>query len=130
MSTLTAFVNVEAEAAFGEPGHPGDADRIIWTARKIGDVLDEAVEWGHRVRRARVHEPFKRAAKQMSYFADDVVEQIVRFPNEKLGQIDKALLTPPGSPDRVLEWKLTIKLTNDQPFSDALDEARAQYRRP
>ena len=76
-----------------------------------------------------MHEPFTRAGNEMSAFADDVVEQIVAFPSDKLAQIEEALLTPLGAPSRTMMWTLTISLSNLQPFMEALDEARAHYER-
>ena len=129
MTTLNHLLNVEVGASFGEPRQPGDPDHILWTTRKLGDIAQAALEWSHRVRRARVHEPFTRAGNEMSAFADDVVEQIVAFPSDKLAQIEEALLTPLGAPSRTMMWTLTISLSNLQPFMEALDEARAHYER-
>jgi hypothetical protein len=93
VATLNHLLNVEAGASVGEPGQPGDPDHIMWTARKLGDVLQASLEWGQRIRRSRVHEPFKRAAGEMSAFANDLIEQMVAFPGSKLAQIEDALAT-------------------------------------
>lgn len=127
VTSLNHLLNVEAGASFGEPGQPGDPDHIIWIARKIGEIVQTALEWSHRVRRARVHEPFNRAAMEMSSFADDVIEQLVSFPDSKLTEIEKALLVPVSEAPIVLHWTVTITLRNLEAFNEAFAEARAYY---
>jgi hypothetical protein len=127
VTSLNHLVNVEAGASFGEPGQPGDPDHILWTAGRLGEVLQAALEWSHRIRLARVHEPFESAAAEMSAFADDVIEQIVSFPGPKLQQIQEALEAPAGQGSVTLTWTMTITLSNLEPFTNALAQARAHY---
>jgi Domain of unknown function (DUF4062) len=129
VATLNHLLNVEAGASFGEPGQPGDPDHIMWAARKLGDILQVALEWSHRIRRARVHEPFKRAAREMSAFANDLVDQIVAFPSSKLAQIEDALVAASAGRPQTLQFTLTITLSNLEAFTKALEEARAHYAR-
>lgn len=130
VATLNHLLNVEATDSFGEPGQPGDPDHIMWAARKLGDILQASLEWGQRIRRSRVHEPFKRAAGEMSAFANDLIEQMVAFPGSKLAQIEDALTTESSAGNPVtLQFTLTITLSNLDAFTEALEEARASYDR-
>lgn len=125
--TTTKIVNVEANAAFGEPRQPGDAEHIVWTAQKIGQVLDAALDWSHRVRRARVHQPFANAAMEMAGFVDDLIDEIARFPESKLEQVDEALLRSRGDGPARLSFTFTVGLSNLESFNEALDEAQIAY---
>ncbi|MGE4161796.1 MAG: DUF4062 domain-containing protein [Vicinamibacterales bacterium] len=128
VDTLNHLIKVEAKESFGEPGVPGNAEHIVWTTRKVGEALDCALAWSHRIRLARVEEPFHRPAKEMALFVNDLIDQIVAFPQAKLDQISQALIAAAADPDTPQEMRftLTITLSNLQPFLDALDEAEGQ----
>jgi hypothetical protein len=127
VTALNHLLNVETGAAFGEPGQPGDADHIMWITRKIGEILRLVLEWSQRVRRARVHQPFERAALEMSAFVDSVVEQIIAFPGDNLGRLDQAIQVASPENPQALTFALTIQLSNFEHFMQALQEAQRFY---
>ena len=124
VTALNHLLNVETAAAFGEPGQPGDPDHIMWITSKIGEILRLVLEWSQRVRRARVHQPFERAALEMAGFVNSVVEQVTAFPSDNLDKLDQALqIANPENP-QALAFTLTIQLSNFEPFVEALQEAQ------
>lgn len=128
VDSLNHLVNTEAPIGFGAPGEPGDPDYILWTTRKIGDVLEAALDWSHRVRRARVGEPFNEAAAEMSKWPNDFIEEIVAFPAAKLDEIEESLRSASVDNPVRLEWTLRIALSNGEAFEEALERARLFYQ--
>ena len=82
--TFNRLIKAEVPKAFGEPGEPGDVVRILWAARKFGEILGFALEWSRRIRCARVHEPFDEPAGIVSEFTDDMVDQLCAFPGANI----------------------------------------------
>lgn len=76
VSSAGRLVNVDAQEGFGEPGSPGDAEVIVWTASQLGKVFEETVSWAQRLRRAHVEEPFEKVVEELVLLPDDTIEKL------------------------------------------------------
>ena len=121
------LMRTELPRAVGQPGEPGDVERILWSARKFGEILKDTLEWSHRVRRARVHEPYEEPARILSEFTDDLVDQLCRFPAHNLTRLDEARVVAPTDSPRTIEMILTLELSHYERFEAALEEAAGRY---
>lgn len=121
---LNNLLNVQANTAIGPPGSAGDMQRILWTTRKIGEALQFALDWGHRVRRAHVRQPFTEVAHESSRFADDLIVQITSTPEGNLARTRAALSAISSGSDRQeLSFSLTFALSNLEQFQEAVRRA-------
>ena len=75
---LQALQATEPEIArsVGVPGQPGNLAHLVSTARSIGALYQEALEWLLRVRRVAGDAQIKRVAQGMDRLVDDILAQI------------------------------------------------------
>ncbi len=109
--TFARLINNEVPKALGRPGEPGDAVRILWAARKFGEILEFALKWSQRVRCARVRAPFEEPAGIVSEFTDDLVDQLCYFPGANIDRLIEAREAAPTDGPRTVEMILTLKLS-------------------
>lgn len=120
---LEHLVNVAAADAFGPPGTPGDAQKIVSVGRRIAAVYRHSIEWAQRLRRANVDRVFRRIPQEMAQFTDDIIGKIESLGPDSLRRIDDALNSPPGSEKRNLNLVLAFGMPNFDNFQKSLDEA-------
>ena len=125
---INHLMRTELPRAVGQPGEPGDMERIVWAARKFGEVLKATLDWSHRVRRARVHMPYEEPARILSGFTDDLVDELSGFPARNLTKIDEVRAAAPTDSPRTIVMTLTLELSHYERFEAALEEASARYR--
>ena len=125
--TFTHLMNSELPKAVGQPGEPGDVGRILWAARKFGEILKFALNWSRRVRCARVHAPFEEPARIVSEFTDNLVDQLCSFPRSNIKRLIGARETASTDSPRTLEMILTLELSHSERFEAALEDATERY---
>jgi hypothetical protein len=67
------------QRAFGAPGEPGDADRIMHMAQRLLDVYEGFIDEAARLRGASVPDEFRRAQAAAARFGVQPIERIRRF---------------------------------------------------
>ena len=127
VQTFKRLMNSELPTALGQPGEPGDVGRILWAARKFGDILDFVLKWSQRVRCARVHAPFEEPARIVSEFTDDLVDELCRFPGANMKRLVEAREAASTDSPRTLEMILTLKLSHSERFDAAMAAAAKRY---
>ena len=125
--SFTRLVDSEVPRACGPPGEPGDVVRILWVARKFGEILEFALKWSQRVRCARVHAPFEEPARIVSEFTDDLVDQLCRFPGSNIERLVEARAAAATGGPLTLEMTFTLALSHVERFDAALAEAAERY---
>jgi len=113
--------------AFGEPGQPGDSEKIVWVSHMIGRILDQTIIWANRIRCGRYEPPFDQVAPEAALFADDIVSQFEDFPSKSLSLIEETLLLPKLSKPRTLEFTLVLTLSNQEKFDEVINDIKRQY---
>lgn len=126
VESANKLINTYAHESFGEPGEPGDPQRIVWVSRMLGSVLDGMLRWAKRIRCARFEAPFELVGAQLPLFIDGVIEQFQTFPRDSLSKIETSLaLAKSGEPQK-LELTIVFTLSNLEGFNTALAAARAR----
>jgi hypothetical protein len=120
VTALSKLMNEVLHEAFGPPGTPGDAEAIVFVARRIGEVYRCALEWAQGVRRAAVDERLSAVVAELAGFADDIIGQIEGVGPQFLDRINEALTQPPGAEASVVEVALTLTIPNFERFQQAL----------
>ncbi|MDZ7692135.1 MAG: hypothetical protein U5K69_13555 [Balneolaceae bacterium] len=121
------LINVSTQDAFGEPGKPGDEEKIIWTAKSIGELFEKALQWSDLVRKAKVEEPFAKVAKEMTQFPKQMINELQKFPRNSLEEIHKSLETASEENPQKVKMTLKLDLSNEEKFHEALEAAKNQY---
>jgi hypothetical protein len=120
-----SLVNESAQAAFGKPGEPGNAEQIVWVAQMMGRLLENLIRWANEIRCARFEEPFDEVAPEVSLMADDLISQLTSFPTVALQRIDDALVAAKSSEEKiVVNLTLTFNLSNEDRFNEAIARAK------
>ena len=90
-------------------------------------IFEDALQWALRVRRARAEPPFDAAVRELSRFPEHLLEQLREFPKDALTRTKQAIDDAGAGLAQKLHLTLTLELSNQEAFSQAMDEARRQY---
>ena len=64
------IINTSVQEAWGPPGTPGDAYKIVTAAKKLGEIYEAFLNWTTLVRSAFVEKPFDAVVVEMRKFPD------------------------------------------------------------
>lgn len=73
------LVNEEFQRAIGPPGQPGDLELLVFTARSLATLYQEAIEWSLRIRRTVGEDGMEEVVDSMQSFLDDLLSKISGF---------------------------------------------------
>jgi len=80
IGAMDKLVTVSAPQSFGPPGQAGDVEKIVSVATMLGSVVDSMVQWVHRVRQARIDEPFTGVGVELAKMPIPLIDRAKRFP--------------------------------------------------
>jgi hypothetical protein len=86
--SLDRLLNAEVQRAFGPEGEPGDAGLLLFVARSVASLYQEALEWALRVRRVVAENRLQAVIRKMESFPDDILEKIESFGPLVLREVD------------------------------------------
>lgn len=128
VSNFGVLINTSFKEAVGEPGCPGDVEKIYYVVERLLTVYRTSLEWTLQVRLMDVPDEYKTATTHLSSFCESIIQQI-----EKLGvELPKWL-------NEALEWNakkegpyvrnidLAITLPNADEFLNELKRLRDAY---
>lgn len=117
INNFNAVFRPDAQArAFGEPGEPGDADRITHLAERFIDTYEAFMDEAARIRGASLPEDFREAQEAAAHFGSHAVEQIRAFVTEvvdSLNRLPEMARERSDDEDEPLMLTLVIELTVD-----------------
>lgn len=117
MGNFTAVFSSEAQArAFGEPGEPGDAARIIHLSQRFLDTYEAFMDEAARIRGAALPDEFQKAQAAAAEFGAETVESIRNFiPHivETMNGLPELAEGRSDDEDEPLTLTLTIEATVD-----------------
>ncbi len=116
------LLNEVTQDAFGKPGEAGDAEKIVFVARQIARVYEDAIDWSLRMKRVVAESPFDRAIDPMSKFASKVIISLEESVRELDARVTEALTT--GKPT-----KININIVLEAAEIDRFHEAMASIQR-
>lgn len=118
MNNFNAIFQPEAQVrAFGEPGEPGDAGRIMHLAERFIDIYEALMDEAARVRGASLPGEFHEAQRAGAQFGCDAVEQIRAFVTEVVDELNNLPDMAEGrsdDEDEPLVLSLTIEVTANE----------------
>ena len=118
INMIAALVQEEIIASWGEPGQPGDTEKIKEVVDRIIDGCNELVAWEIEIRSLELPEAFNRIRELMHGWAEYLISELERLPDE---------LAKPFRDNARPEGTFVIKLTFDAPPN--LQEAPAEMHR-
>src|SRR6202035_1320339 len=125
LEALKTLGNKELKRALGPMGESGDIEHLVFTARSIADLYQEAIEWGLRIRRVVPKEDVNCVVRTMEGFADDILEKLEAFGPLVLQEIDSLV---EASRRGELVGTGSVILNLELPGLDEFTKAMAQLR--
>jgi hypothetical protein len=116
MGNFNAVLSPDVQtAAFGEPGEPGDPDRIQHFAQRLADLYRDLMDWSANLRGAPVRgEHAHRALVAFANASNGNVERYRAFVHDAVTWADG--ISQPREPDEVYAFEFTIVMDLDDDF--------------
>lgn len=102
-----------------------DIDTIIYGARQIGRIYEEAIKWSQRVRRARVPEFFENLTEEISLVTKQLIRQTEDFGPRLVEEIDRILQSDSG--EKIVRLTFKIDVENAEQLNSKLKDAYERY---
>lgn len=120
---LKTLAGKELVRAQGPRGEPGDMELLVFIARSMAGLYQEAIEWGLRVRRVVATEDIKSIVRTMEGFVDDILEKIEMFGTLVLREVNSLVAASGrGEPPETRSIILELELPGLADFLKALDQ--------
>ena len=105
---LTKLINCEFQKACGEPGVPGDAEKIRHVCRLIAKACEEIVQWEEEMHFVAVPDRFQRIFELHTNLLGPQIEKLLPIANELREAVDWAMRNP--NKPRVFRKDIVIDL--------------------
>lgn len=112
---LTKALNSGITKAVGEPGEPGDIERIEHLASRIADGYREAIEWTLEFNRVEVEPDLERVMQLTANFSSNMLSEIESYAASLYERIQDAFNN--HSPGDVVELALTLTVPDTDEFT-------------
>ncbi|HEX9938133.1 MAG TPA: hypothetical protein VGB15_13455 [Longimicrobium sp.] len=123
---LEVLMSQHLQAALGQPGNSGDADGIVFCARRVAALYAEVLEWSQRIRRAHAPECFEPVLVETARATDDIIEQLEKYGPSVLAGIEELIATPSDGSARHIDFVLAFQLSNQDRMHEALRRAQQE----
>jgi len=128
MSQIERAMNDGFIRAVGEPGEPGNAQRIYHLAKRIADAYEQLLDWTLQFYRVSAPDPFMKAIEHVSMLSSNALSEIESFASslyETLqAHINSASSHAPGT---VLNLTLTLTAPQTDELHAELHRLRMAY---
>ena len=118
VETLSQAFNYGMVKAVGEPGEPGDIQRIEHLASRISDGYLEAIEWTLEFHRLSLEPEFKKLMTLMSFFSSNMLNEIEIYAAELLGKIQYVFAN--HAPGDSVKFSLELTLPDTSEFLEEM----------
>jgi hypothetical protein len=123
--TIHRLVNTELQAAFGLPGHPGDAAGIVSVARKVAKVYRRFLDIRSEAQAQAVAPPLEEPAREFSRICDGTIAVFETYPKSSLDTLMTALADDDGETEVVLQFDMKLVADTDA-FRAAIRRAQSR----
>ncbi len=126
--SLGTLFNEVLPVGFGPPGQPGDSERIIYAAHRIGDVYLALLKWGVEFKRIVVPPTFARLVSLTSSMANNAIRELEEY-SDKLANGLTDVLKRLDAGETNIEFALICKLTTPDDVMKAHHEEMESLER-
>lgn len=128
-AALMTLGNEELKRALGPMGEPGDLGLLVFTARSVSKLYQEALEWGLRIRRVVCEEDLASIVRTMEEFPNDILAKIESFGPLLRREIDSLVeASIRGEPVGTASLALSLEIPGVDEFTKATDRLRRKLR--
>lgn len=123
---MDKIFNEHLVKAMGEPHEPCDLKALVFTAKKIGSIYKEAIDWVIDVRQTYMFSAFQPIKDYLDLSLADYIEQVGNFASSIRDQFDKARLMPNDAQINI-DIKLKITSHAGSNLAEILEKCFKQY---
>jgi uncharacterized protein DUF4062 len=116
------LINEEFRRAVGPPGQPGDLELLVFTARSLTALYQEAIEWSLRVRRTVGVDGLEKVVEAMQGFVDDLADKIRNFGPDLSQTIEEATIAVARGEKGVIRISLELSIPGIEKALLAINE--------
>jgi hypothetical protein len=120
---ITAVAQDSLQVALGPNGHPGDAEGLVFCARKLSEIYRNTLEWSQRLRRTYLPSCFRPVAIELSECSNDIIEKIENLGPLLVRSVDQALATPNAGIIQKVDLVLKLDISNQERLQAAYRQA-------
>lgn len=106
ISDLEILLGPTLVDVFGPPGVPGDAEKIVYTAKKISEIYRAAIAWSIACYRYDVDPKYRRYLELLAELPSAIIPEIENFPGRVERAIEEAIQAGGGRLELVLKVAL------------------------
>lgn len=129
VASLNTIINKSLKEAFGKPGEPGNAEYIVWASRIIGSIYEKTISWAQIIRCARLDPIFDDVVSETALSADDLINEIEKFPRESLEKIENAINSTTTSEHTILELTFIMSVKNSPKLQETIEILKTKINR-
>jgi len=122
---LFSAINRTVDKSLNDAFDTDDIDTIIYGARQIGLIYEEAIEWSQRVRRARVPEFFENLTQEVALITMQLIRQTEDIGPRLVEEIDRVLQS--DSDEKIVKLTFKIDVENTEQLYSKLKDAIERY---
>ncbi len=122
-SGLSQALNGGITKAVGEPGQPGDIQRIEHVASRIADGYLQAIEWTLEFHRLKTESQLEPLMTLASHFSSNILKEIEEYSASLYDKISHSLANP--SPEGVVKFSLKLTVPDTTPFIQEMQRVAA-----
>jgi len=105
--------------AVGEPGEPGDIQRIIHLSNRIGEAYEQLLDWKLQFLRTSVDDDFVKLMSLASEYSSNAITEMEEFSMNMYSTMEGHIANEHNNKEGTV---ITLKLTLSSPDTDAFHE--------
>jgi hypothetical protein len=111
IESIQKIFDLALQDAVGEPGQAGDADKIVYVAKKFVEVYKRILEWVIEFHETEVDPEFEKLVNLTSRLTENIIQEIKQFILNFQKNVKEALNSAPEDDKEQRTVNLTLKIT-------------------
>lgn len=127
-TALDTLINRTLPDACGPPGHPGDPEKLVYTAQRVAETYCAAIQWKMECACIEVTDEFKSLVDSAAHITSNMIEEIEAYASDLRTTLADAVKQ--HEPGRQQVLNITWRITGDfSRLNSELEKHRKRYER-
>jgi hypothetical protein len=125
LANVNQIVDEALPQAFGPPGTSGDAEAILYCAKRLAEVYKSAMEWRVDFVRVEVPKELDRIKEATARLCDNMVQEIEEFSLKVNRDLKQAVVEAQSGKKVTLNFMLTLTSSGFAEFENEMQQMKA-----